>query len=145
MVADLEAQIAALKAKAARKKLKANPAVKHTSAAIRSIDKALEETTAPSMRTALQDARSTLSACLAIDGVVVGESKQRTRRTSSNLGQLADALLDYVTEHPGQRGEQIAAALGTDVTTMRRPMKQLISDGKVKTKGQRRGMSYFAN
>lgn len=146
IVADLEAKIAALKAKAARKQLKANPAVRHTTAAIRSIDKAIDETTAPSMRKALQDARSTLSACLAVDGIVVAnEAKQRVRRSGVNIEQLADALLEHVEKHPGQRGEQIAAALGTDVGTMRRPMKQLISEKKVKTKGQRRGMAYFAS
>ena len=46
--------------------------------------------------------------------------------------------------HPGQRGEQISAALGTDSTTMRPVMKRLIEERKVKTKGERRGMTYAA-
>ena len=46
--------------------------------------------------------------------------------------------------NPGSRGEQIAAALGTDVKTMRLPMLKLIADKQVRTEGQRRGMTYFA-
>lgn len=69
---------------------------------------------------------------------------KRGRRSSANLEQMSANLLAHVTKHPGQRGEQIAQALRTDVTTMRLPMKKLIAEKKIKTKGQRRGMMYFA-
>jgi hypothetical protein len=52
-------------------------------------------------------------------------------------------LTAYVAKHPGQRGEQIAAALGTTSAAIRGPMKTLIKSKSVKTKGQRRGMTYF--
>ncbi len=66
------------------------------------------------------------------------------RRGKSGVAEVSRQLLDYVSKHPGQRGEQLAAQLGTDVTTMRLPMKRLIEEGKVVTQGQRRGMTYFA-
>lgn len=65
------------------------------------------------------------------------------RRSSEHMEQMQSALLEYVTKNPGQRGEQIAAARKTDVGTMRLPMKKLIAEKKVRTQGQRRGMTYF--
>jgi len=75
--------------------------------------------------------------------VRLGKAKsKRGRRSSVDLAAWGDKLLAHVKAHPGQRGEQIAAALRTDVGTMRGPMKALIAAKKVSTKGQRRGMTY---
>ncbi len=144
MIQDLEARIASIKAKAERKKAKRDPALRHISGALRSIDKALAESDDVATRSALDEARSTLSACLSLSGVSVAPA-QRTgrRRSSQDQGALSAMLLAHVREHPGQRGEQIAAALRSDVGTMRPSMKKLIADGEVKTRGQRRGMTYF--
>ena len=67
---------------------------------------------------------------------------KRIRRSAQDLAGMSDALLAHVKANPGQRGEQIAAALKTDVGTMRKPMKLLIAKKLVKTHGQRRGMTY---
>ncbi len=66
------------------------------------------------------------------------------RRTPDYLVKMSESLLTHVKQHPGQRGEQIAAALKTDVGTMRLPMKKLIAAKKIKTQGNRRGMTYTA-
>ena len=71
-------------------------------------------------------------------------SGKRIRRSPEDLAQLSDSLLAHVKANPGQRGKQIAAALSTDVGTMRGPMKALIAAKQVRTEGQRRGMTYFA-
>lgn len=66
------------------------------------------------------------------------------RRSAEDVGAMGDTLLAHVKANPGQRGEQIAAALKSDVGTIRLPMKALIAAKKVTTRGQRRGMTYFA-
>lgn len=68
---------------------------------------------------------------------------KRVRRSAEDLAGMSDAILAHVKANPGQRGEQIAAALNTDVGTMRKPMKALIAKKVVKTEGQRRGMTYM--
>ncbi len=72
-----------------------------------------------------------------------GRPKKGGKRTSENLEAMSAKLLAHVKAHPGDRGEQIAAALKTDVGTMRLPMQKLMAAKKVKTKGQRRGTSYY--
>jgi hypothetical protein len=42
------------------------------------------------------------------------------------------------------RGDQIASALGSDVKTIRGPMKALIAEKQIRTEGQRRGLTYHA-
>lgn len=150
-IADLERRIAEIKARAERKKAKSNPATRFTVAALKSVDKALASSTDAALRKGLDEARATLSACLALLGVVTpaGKSGARAaaagggaRRSSEDVASMADALLDHIQKHPGQRGEEIAAALETDTRTIRLPLKKLIEERKVKTKGQARGTSY---
>lgn len=77
--------------------------------------------------------------------VRLGRAKKGSRRSADDVSAMGETLLDFVKKNPGQRGEQIAKALRTDVGTMRLPMKALIAAKKIKTKGQRRGMTYFAS
>jgi hypothetical protein len=74
----------------------------------------------------------------------VAKIKKGGRRSGADLEGFSDQLLSHVKANPGQRGEQIAKALGTDVHTMRLPMKKLIAAKKIKTAGARRGMTYTA-
>ena len=68
----------------------------------------------------------------------------RVRRSAAEVEGLADSLLNYVINNPGQRAEVIAAEMAVDTTAMRPVMKKLIAAGKVTTAGQRRGMTYAA-
>ncbi len=86
------------------------------------------------------DARSTLAAL--VGGIKGAAENGRVRRSAVEIDDLADALLNYVRNNPGQRSDEISAAMGTDAGTIRPVMKKLIAGGKVTTEGQRRGMTY---
>jgi hypothetical protein len=147
-IADLERQIHAIQRKAAERKTKKSPVLRHVRGAIKAIDKAMKEAGGDqATRTALGEARATLSACLSLAGVLVpapGGAARRAVAAPSNGAPIAsEQLLDYLAAHPGQRGEQIAKALGTESATMRPLMKRLIGEGKVKTQGRARAMAYW--
>ena len=69
---------------------------------------------------------------------------KRGKRSSEQVDAFAARILELVKKKPGLRGEQISAEMKTDTKTIRLPMLKLIADKKVKTKGQRRGMTYTA-
>ncbi len=147
MIKDLESKIANIKARAERKKVKRDPSVRFTQAAVRAIDKALGATDDRPTRQALDEARTTLNAVLALHGIA-GKSggtvvPRRMRRGSGSAGLSPDVVVDHVRAHPGQRGEEIADALGTDTASLRSVTKPLIERGALKTQGERRGMRYF--
>jgi hypothetical protein len=144
MIAELEARIAGLKQRAVQRKVTRSPAIRHTQNAVKHIDTAMGESEDAVLRRALEEARTSLVACLAVQGVLIPASAGKVRRGTHDKLQLADAVLAHVKQHSGQRGEQIAAALGTDSTTMRPVMHKLIAEKKIKTRGERRGMQYFA-
>ena len=75
--------------------------------------------------------------------VRVGRARRGGKRTPEQVEKMAGRLIVFIKQKPGQRGEQIAKALKTDVKSMRLPMQTLLAKKKVKTKGQRRGMQYF--
>src|SRR6188474_996388 len=71
LIADLEAKIAAMKARAARKKAKASPDTRYTLGAVRNIDKAMSGTQDATLRKALEEARGALAAWLALEGIAI--------------------------------------------------------------------------
>jgi hypothetical protein len=144
MIASLEAEIQRLKHRAAQQKVTKAPAIKYTTNAVKAIDTALATSDDAVLRRALDEARTTLVACLAVQGALIPAGAGKVTRGTHNKSQLAEALLAHVKSHSGQRGEQIAAALGTDVNAMRPAMKSLIAENKITTRGMRRGMQYFA-
>ena len=145
-IADLERRIASLRAQAERKKLRRDPAIRHMTAAVRSIDKALAESRDAATRQALEEARSALSACLALAGTSApGPADRVITPRPRGTGRVDEAaLLSYIERNPGKRGEEIAQALGTETKLMRPTMHKLIGARRVKTSGQARATTYFA-
>ena len=66
------------------------------------------------------------------------------KRSSGELDKLADQFRGFVSKHPGLRIEQINKQLGTSTKDLALPIRKLISDGEIKTKGAKRSTTYFA-
>ena len=65
------------------------------------------------------------------------------KRTGDELDRLADNFHSFVTKHPGLRIEQINKQLGTTTKDLALPIRKLISEGALKTKGAKRSTTYF--
>ncbi len=66
------------------------------------------------------------------------------KRTQADLDRLGEQFVTFVTKHPGMRIEQINKELGTSTKDLALPIRKLIADGAVKTKGKKRSTVYFA-
>ncbi|HEY1555142.1 MAG TPA: hypothetical protein VGF94_09960 [Kofleriaceae bacterium] len=66
------------------------------------------------------------------------------KRSSGELDKLGDRFHDFVSKHPGLRIEQINKQLNTSTKDLALPIRKMISDGSLKTKGKKRSTAYFA-
>jgi hypothetical protein len=67
------------------------------------------------------------------------------KRTADELDRMADQFHGFVAKHPGMRIEQINKQLGTTTKDLALPIRKLISEGAIKTKGEKRSTTYFAS
>ena len=67
------------------------------------------------------------------------------KRTSADLDRIGERLMAYVADNPGLRIEQINKSLGTSTRDLQLPIRKLIADGRLKTKGHKRSTQYFAS
>ena len=70
-------------------------------------------------------------------------SAKAGKRTSEEIEVLSGRLYDFIKANPGQRTEQIGTAMGLSTRELVLPMRKLIRDGQLKTKGQKRATTYF--
>jgi hypothetical protein len=73
-----------------------------------------------------------------------GVRRKGAKRTGDELDKLGDAFHVYVAKHPGLRIEQINKELGTTTKDLALPIRKMISEGSLKTKGSKRSTTYFA-
>jgi hypothetical protein len=76
----------------------------------------------------------------------LGRSRSRGRgakRTGDELEKLAESFHAFVSKHPGLRIEQINKQLGTTTKDLALPIRKLIAEGALKTKGEKRSTAYF--
>lgn len=99
----------------------------------------VEQVTELARRAALDDLKSSIR----VTHTSLAKSSG-AKRPKDELEGLGMRFLNYVDKHPGERIEQINKGLGTTTKALRLPVKKLIEDGQVKTKGQKRSMTHFA-
>ncbi|MCB9830258.1 MAG: hypothetical protein H6806_10925 [Planctomycetes bacterium] len=65
------------------------------------------------------------------------------KRTQAELEALTTRLAAYIAKNPGLRVEQINRDLGTSTKDLALPIKKLIADKVIKSKGAKRATAYF--
>jgi hypothetical protein len=69
---------------------------------------------------------------------------KRVRRSADDLDKLAGRIHGYVTKHPDSRSEQIAEGLNVPSKDLVRPLKMLLQQKAISSKGKARGTQYAA-
>ena len=88
--------------------------------------------------------RAAASASASAAPVRGGRREKGQKRDPGEIERLTGRLLDYIKGNAGQRIEQIAAGMGTVTKELNLPVKKLIAQKSLKTKGQKRATQYFA-
>jgi hypothetical protein len=65
------------------------------------------------------------------------------KRTPADLEALSDRLASFVKANPGLRIEQINKEMGTTTKDLALPIRKLISEGIIGSKGQKRSTTYY--
>lgn len=71
-------------------------------------------------------------------------SAGRVRRSTADLENVKQALLNALTTHPGSSSEQLQEQLAISAKELRGPLLDLRHEQKVRATGERRDMRYFA-
>jgi hypothetical protein len=129
------------------------------------ISKLVDEFVSQVTQLARKAAMDTLSTALGSSGAALGNGVGRGRgrgrvariagpsvssrlpkgakRPPNEISQLKDKVFDHINGNPGQRIEQINKDLGTSTRELSLPLKKLISEGAVRTEGEKRATTYF--
>jgi len=65
------------------------------------------------------------------------------KRARADLESLQVALLRHIQKHPGQRIEEIAPTLKASTKDLKLPVRKLIAEQAIKSKGVKRATTYF--
>lgn len=105
------------------------------------IDKFVADVSALARRAAIDSLQVTLNKRV---GGSAGNTFSHGKRGTSELEALGGRFVKFVSDNPGLRIEQINKGLGTTTKDLALPIRKLIAEGAIKTKGTRRATTYFA-
>jgi len=69
--------------------------------------------------------------------------KAGEKRTPQELAHIVEQTYNYIKSNGNQGVEQIAKALGTSTKELTLPIRKLLADKKIGSKGQKRATRYF--
>jgi len=72
-----------------------------------------------------------------------GKRAKGAKRPQNEIERTKDRVNDFIHRNPGLRIEQINKELGTSTRDLSLPLRKLISDGAVRTEGEKRSTQYF--
>jgi hypothetical protein len=72
-----------------------------------------------------------------------GGRRKGEKRSSDQIAETTKAVVSYVRKNPGQGVEAIAKGLGTATKELTLPIRKLVAEKQLKTKGQKRATKYF--
>ena len=72
-----------------------------------------------------------------------GRRSKGAKRPKSEIAEIQERVHAHIKSNPGQRIEQINKVLGTRTADLTLPLKKLIADGSISTKGARRATTYL--
>lgn len=75
---------------------------------------------------------------------VAGRRPKGAKRSAGELEELKARVAHFIAEHPGLRVEQLNKAIGTTTGEIALPLRKLIGENVVRTKGAKRATTYFA-
>lgn len=100
--------------------------------------KAAEE---PKARAAAKPAAKPAAAA-APKASAAAKRKAGEKRTPQQLAQITEQVYNYIKANSGQGVEQIAKALQTSTKELTLPIRKLLTDKKISSKGQKRATRY---
>lgn len=103
------------------------------------IDRFVADISALARRAAIDSLQVTLNKRIGAGGTF-----SHGKRGTSELEAIGGRFVKFVTDNPGLRIEQINKQLGTTTKDLALPIRKLIAEGAIKTKGERRSTTYFA-
>ena len=65
------------------------------------------------------------------------------KRTSADIAEMSQRVVSFVKANPGLRIEQINKELGTTTKDLALPIRKLVADGVLTSKGQKRSTAYY--
>jgi len=87
--------------------------------------------------------RPAKSSSSASSAAAAAKRRAGEKRSPVLLAQVTDQVGNHIKSNPGQGVEQIAKALSTTTKELTLPIRKLLGDKKITSKGQKRATRYF--